>query len=297
MRFYTLSPNIPENPHLFPMWRPTFIAQGHSFVDRIEDCDIVLLDLHTRIAEYNQGDIELLCWGNKSLVTFCEWDRGSMSNDEWPYPLTNQQAQIFLHPKNGRFKTVHFCRLLDKTKTYPANLYSYEKPILYEEEPVTADQLFDRPYDICFIANSAPQRESIAKALLADKKLKCKISLGEKKIPFDDWVNEHRQAKLFVSASGGGFSNERPQHLFSISGMLQEKTNQLLLHPFTNSVNCVTISEHPTEQEMDYLKLVVNNKQELYKIYKGCIDHMKSFYTREYFANYVLSILKQENIL
>jgi len=109
MKIYLLSPvSVPMNPVLFPTFEKTFRERGHEFVSRVEDCDVVFFDLHTRIADYNQDDIDKLCWGRKLVVTFDEWDRGGMSDEAWPYPLTHQQAEVFLHIKAGQVKAVHF---------------------------------------------------------------------------------------------------------------------------------------------------------------------------------------------
>ncbi len=277
-KFYTLSPvTVPENPVLFPMLRPTFSERGHSFVLNIRDADICLFDLHSRISDYEQRDIDYLCCGKVKCVTICEWDRGNLSNDQWPNPLTAQQKNVFKHIFVGAIKAVHFCRLLDKTKFIYSNLYPYEKPVLYEEPFLTSDELFGRPLDICFIANTSPSRQKIAQALIEDGRLKCHISLGAEKIPFQDFVNEHKKAKLFLSSGAGGYSNERPQHLFSIAALLQERTDQLLLHPYIHLENCLMIDSPPTKKDIDTIVEVVNDKEKLYGIYKAGYEFIKQY--------------------
>ena len=292
MKFYTLSPSsVPENQVLFPTMRPTFNEKGHEFVSIIQEADVAMMDLHSRISEYKQSDIDWLINSNLPVASFCEYDRGGMSFERWPNPLTIQQEQVFNYISRSGVKSVHFCRLLDKTKSYPENLYPYEKPILFEQEMGSADDIFNRPFDIVWIANSAPQRETLAKALRLDARLKVNIILGAKKIPYQDWIDEHKKGKLFISCSAGGYSNECVQSLFSVAGHIKERNDQLLAHPFTNGINCVSISEQPTKQEIDYLRLVVGNKDELFKIYKGCYDHMKAHYTKEAISNYILATI------
>lgn len=289
MKFYELTPqNIPPNPVLFPTFRKTFEASGHSYVSNIESCDVVLMDLHTRIAPYYPWDLDYIESRGTPLATFDEWDRGGMSADVWPYPLTLQMREFFEAIETIPQKRVHFCRLFSKKWLIPPNMFPYEKPILYEEPMVTADELFNREYDVCFIANTAPQRESIAKALREDERLKCNISIGATKIPFNDWVNEHRKAKLFVSTSAGGFSNERQQALFSIAGLIQEETDQLLLHPHTHLNNCIKVNSKPTKEQLDVIYNVVSSKDWLYDIYERNNIFMKSFYTEEYIAGDIL---------
>lgn len=286
MRIYLLSPeSVPMNPHLFPMFIDAWKGMGCEVVDRIEDCDVVLMDLHTRIFGYEQDDIYKLFLGMKPIATFDEFDKGGMSNLQWPYPLSSQQLDVFSHINNGRIKSVHFCRLLDKTKEYKNNLYPYEKPILYEEPIATEDELFNRKYDIVWIANTAPQREHLKKVLEINAKLKCKIILGAKKIPLQDWIDAHKQGKMFVSWSAGGFGDEKIQHLFSVAGIIKENNNQLFLHDFTHLENCIRPNTEPTREDIQTIVDVVNDKSRLYEIYCKGYEFVKKHYSKEYIAN------------
>lgn len=289
MKFFVLSPqSVPINPVLFPTFVNTFWAAGHEFTTNIQEADIVLLDLHTRIAPYKESDIDFLIANKLPTAVFCEWDRGSMSDEIYPNPLTPQQYAIFHEINNGNIKAVHFCRLLDKTQAYPPNLYPYEKHILHEELPVSKDELFYRQYDVYFVANSSPNRERLKQILEADGRLKCNIVLGAEKIPFKSWIEEAKKAKFFVTCSGGGYSDERMQALFSISAQIREDTDQLLLHDFTHGENCIKISREPTKQDLDTIYDIANNKERLYDIYLNCIEFVKKYYTKEYIAQDVL---------
>lgn len=293
MKIYLLYPqSVPPNPCLFPAFEKTWVDNGCTIVSKIQDCDIVFFDLHTRISDYKQDDIDYITKLNIPIVTFDEWDRGNMSKDEWPNPLTEQQKQIFNHIENTNIKAVHFCRLLDKTNLPNIKVYPYEKPISYQEPICTSDELFSRPYDIVYIANTAPSREAIANAIQQDGRLKCLTIIGGEKIPFNEFVNMHRQGKLFISSAAGGYTDERMQCLFSIAGMIKQSTNQLLLNEFTNGINCLKISDQPTEDELNFITKVVNNKERLYEIYKYGYDFIREFYTEEYFANYILKTIK-----
>lgn len=268
---------------MFPLFKPTFYAKGHTFTANIEAADCVLIDLHSRISQYDQSEIDYVLSSGVPVATFDEWDRGGLSVDKWPNPLTVQQRQVFDSFTFGG-KHLHFCRLLDKNKEYPSYLYPFEKPYFYEEPIVSEDELFARPYDLCFIANTSPQREVIAAALRSDKRLKCIIKLGEPKMPFNEWVDLHRQSKLFVSASAGGYSNERIQNLFSISALIQERTDQLLLHPFSHAMNCLKVHQPPTQLDLQTIHEVVNDKKRLYQIYINGFNFVKQYYSKEYIA-------------
>lgn len=281
------------NQVLFPNMVDTFVSNGHSFVDRIDDCECILMDLHSRVADYVQRDIYWAIQSGLPLIIWDEYDRGNMSKDEWPNPLTQQQYEIFNHIRKGGCKAVHFCRLLDKTKTYPCKIYPYEKPISYEEPMITPDELFNREYDIVFIANQSPSRDRIAEALRNDGRLNCFISIGDEKRPFEEFLRIHKLGKLFVSSGAGGMTDERKQCLFSVAGLIQENHNQLLLHPFTHMGNCIMINNPPTQEDLNTIFEVVNDKEKLYGIYQRNYEFMKKYYSKEYIANNILeTILK-----
>lgn len=280
------------NQVLFPMFIKTWEDNGCVIVGRIEECDVVFLDLHTRIVDYNDKDITWLLLHGKAVATFDEYDRGNMSSDVWPTPLTDQQQAIFNLIEKRVINSVHFCRLLDKNKYYP-QVFPYEKPMLHEEPMLTADELFNREFDVVFIANYSPSRQKIAEALQADNRLRTFISIGAKKRDFNDFVNWHKRGKLFISSGAGGFTDERKQNLFSIAGLIQEETDQLLLHPFTHLENCIKISTPPTKQELDTIYEVCNDKERLYEIYKNNYNFMKTYYSKEYIASNILERIKQ----
>lgn len=287
-KFYIISPEgVPPNPVLFPTMIPTFEANGHTVVNNIEDCDVVLIDLHTRMFDYNNSDINKICQRENPVVTFCEWDRGNLSLDEWPYPLTVQQQSVFNHIKENGINAAHFCRLLDSTKLYPTNLYPYEKPISYDEPFLTSDELFNREYDICYIANQSPSRDAIAKALLNDSRLKCDILIGGKKLEWTDFLQRHKRAKLFISSGAGGFTDERVQCLFSVAGIIRERSDQLLAHDFSHQENCLRIDSPPTKEDIDTIVEIVKDKEMLYEIYKNGYEFIKKYYSKEYIANYI----------
>lgn len=293
MKLYILSPiNVPLNPVLFPLFMPIWESMGHQHVKDIREADVVLFDLHTRIGYYDQRDIEWLDKNETFTSTFCEWDRGNLSDDVWPYPLTKQQEQIFEKIDKGQIKSVHFCRLFDPLNAQ-YEVHPYDKPVSYEEQMCTSDELFNRGYDVCYIANTAPSREEIAKAFREDGRINCHISLGATKMPFNEFVSQHKKAKLFISSGAGGYTDERKQCLFSIAGIIQERTDQLVLHPLTHLDNCLKIDSPPTKQDLDIIFEVVNDKEKLYEIYRSGIDFMKTYYSKEYIATNIIETISK----
>lgn len=296
MKFYLLSPNsVPVNPHLFPMFVDAWRSDGIEIVDTIEESDIVLIDLHSRIADYNERVIDFICSSRTPIVTFDEYDKGGMSNLDWPYPLTEQQERLFDHIHNEDIASIHFCRLLNKNNLfgYPTNVFPFEKPILYQEPIVSADALFDRPYDIVWIANTAPQRGRLKNILTLRANLKCKITLGAEKMPLQNWIDAHKEGKMFVSWSAGGYGDEKIQHLFSIAVIIKENNDQLFLHDFTHLENCIRPNPNPTSKDIDTIVEVANNKDRLYELYMNGYNFVKKYYSKEYIANDILEKIKK----
>ena len=298
MKFYTLSPEgVPENQVLFPLLRPEFEKQGHSFTRKPYQADIILIDLHTRIADYNQDDVDYIIDSCKPICTWDEFDKGGMSSLKWPYPITDQQSKIFMHIAQNNIKAVHFCRLLDKTQKLPENLFPYEKSVSYQEPPVSKEELFNREWDIVFIANHAPSRQLISDAINNDGRLKCLTMIGAEKISFEKFVEIHKTGKLFISSAAGGFTDERVQCLFSISGIIRQRTDQLVKDDFTHLENCLRIDSPPTKKDLDDIYEIVNNKDRLYEIYMNGYNFVKEHYSEQYFAQYYLDTMKKEGII
>lgn len=279
------------NQVLFPNMVDTFVGNGHEFVSKIEDCDCVLMDLHSRINNYRQSDVDWMISHRIPFAVFDEWDRGGMSLDIYPLPLTGQQKQIFDLIGNDGIKDIHFCRLLGKVQHHSYNIYPYEKPISYCEPVLTPDELFNREYDVVFIANQSPSRDRIAEALRNDGRLNCFISIGDEKRPFEEFLRIHKLGKLFVSSGAGGMTDERKQLLFSVAGLIQENHDQLLLHPFTHMDNCLMINNPPTQEDLNTIFEVVNDKEKLYGIYQRNYEFMKKYYSKEYIANNILETI------
>lgn len=292
---FCLTPCVPENPALFPTLRPSFVAAGHTFVDDAAAADVYFIDLHSRLFPYSEKDLQIILQSNKPCAVWDEWDRGSMSTDEWPWPLTEQQGFLFGHFKD--IKVIHFSRLLDKTKVYPSYLCPFEKPYAFEIPIRTPENLFERPYDICYIANAAPSRISIAEKLLSDKRLKCDILIGAAKLPFDEFLQRHKRAKFFISSAAGGYTDERVQLLFSVAAIIRQRTNQWVAHDFTDCVNCVRIDAPPTKEDLDSIYQIANDKDYLYEVYSDGYNFVKQYWSAEAMGKRYIDILTENGIL
>lgn len=246
---------------------------------------------------YNWDDLSFVIDNKIPVVTFDEWDRGSMGMDVWPYPLHPQQLDFLGGLNREGIKAVHFVRKIDTLVKYPANVYPYEK-CLYKDcdfPLTTQDELFSRPYEIFFYGNTTPRRLSVTNEL--SKHFNCDFRIAQKNLPQKEWLSRASQSKLFLTADGAGFTDERMQQLITIAPMLKQKNTHLQIAPFTDCVNCLMVSIEPTEEEIKGIKEVLNDKEYLYEIYRLGIEHAKKYYTEEWRALYILKVLKENSII
>lgn len=300
-KFYFISPINLTSPDLYPSFIETFEKEGHIIVDDIELADVVFFDWHTRIGDYDQDIINKAVERQLPFCMFDEFDYGGMSKKKWFGEMSvldtehSNYFNIYISILS-RTNVLYFMRKMGEIKTYPKWVYPYEK-CYYKDclfEPTTVDELFSRPYEICFIANESPQRKNVVKGLQdAGFKMDVHWTNEKGKIPHDEWLGRHRQAKLFISADGGGFTDERIQQLFSVSGILRQKNNHLQAHPFVPYANCLEVSEHPTEEEINGIREVLNDKNYLHEIYLDGIEHMKTYYSERARAKYILEIIEK----
>lgn len=286
-RIFYIEPVGKSSPDLFQTFIPTFTEQGHSFVDRVEDADVVLYDLFSGLGEYDDEEARKLYEWKKPIVFWNEVDYGGMSKEQFDPSEYSSVVE--------RHKIVLFMRKMLKKVEYPSYVFPYEKVLMNEFPLTTSQELNSRPIEIFFCGNTSPQRESVCKEL--SKHFKCDFSLGQQKISHEDWLNRARQSKLFLTSDGGGVSDERPYQLFTISPMLRQKNNHLQTHPFSDYINCLEVSEVPTKEEIEGIKAVLSDPDYLFEIYESGIEYMKEHYSAEARSKYILSILTREGII
>lgn len=284
-KFYTISPIGKESPDLFQTCFATFEQQWHSFVTNPFDADIFLFDCFSDLGNYNEREINIVKespW--RTVVCFQEKDFGGMSREKW--------EGVDLFPNN---KIIYFMRKMLKNVEYPSWVFPYEKILMLDFPLTTSQELNSRPIEIFFCGNVSPQRESVCNEL--SKHFKCDFSLGQQRVPHETWLNRARQSKLFLTADGGGVSDERPYQLITISPMLRQKNEHKQPHPFSDCINCLEVSEVPTKEEIAGIKAVLNDPDYLYEIYTEGISHMKEHYSAQTRANYILETMKKEGII
>jgi len=294
--FFPISPIGYKTPDLISSLYNTFKENGHRFVSSLEKRDVVFFDCHTRLFDYYQPILDQVLSERLPIVSFCEFDFGGMSKEVYP-AYTPQQQKFFDEANRLELKIVHFVRKMDKTIKYPPNVFPYEKCIMNDFPLVSKEELFSRHYDFCWIGNESPQRKNVVNGLL-DTGFKGYVHwTNEKgKLPHDEWLNLHRQAKFFLSCDGGGYGDERSYQLITTGCFLKNRNNHLQSHPFKQAIQCVEVDENISDLDKSNFNLVLSDKNWLYSMYLNGVDHMKAYYTEEYRANYILYILKQNDI-
>lgn len=301
MKIYFISPIGYVTPDLFSSFIPTFESKGHTIVNDVKDADVVFFDLHSRLGGYNWEVLNVVIEKEISVVFWDAWDYGGCQDEtsQWfgfnlVRGIEGSWTNFFIYALE-KCKVVYFMRKMDKTLDYPSWVYPYELCYYkdHDFEPVSKEELFNRPNDICFIGNTSPTRENVIKDL--KDHFKCDFSLGQERLPHEEWLNRHRQSKMFLEACGGGFGSERPYQLITIAPMLRVHSNHLIHEDFLDGEDCWEINEIPSEVNIESLKFLLNS-QVLYQIYLKGIERMKTYFNEEYRANYILSVLKQEGI-
>lgn len=274
-----------HTPMLFDTFKETFENHGYVETTNADEADIAFVDLYSFVRSVNYSYV----WARDiPMIFFDATDYGGMSKENPSY--------VWQFIENERTAIV-FVRKMDKTKIYPINVYPYEL-IQYPDHdfpPVTKEELLNREYDICWIGNESPQRRNVVKGL-QDSGFKMDVHWTNEngKLLHDEWLNRHRNAKMFLSADGGGFGDERIYQLGSIAAILKQRNNQLILNDFKDCVDCVKTDE--TAWFFYQRENSLFSTDWLYNIYLKGIEKLHTYYNAEYRAKYILSVLKENGL-
>lgn len=302
MKIYFISPVGRKSDRLYDTFEETFKAEGHEIVRNSLDADIVFYDLWCGWGEYNPVTISEVIRKKLPIIVFDFFDFND--NVAW-HGFTNFQnvkheswaLNLLLFLDAGLVKA-YFMRKMNKNMKYPAYVYPIEETQFKDHDfpPVSEDELFNRPNDVCFIGAESKERRAVIDELLKHPQIKVDYHFTKERIPHDEWLNRHRQAKFFLSADGGGFSDERSYQLITTSAFLRQTNNHYQLHPFKNGISCMDIEPSFAEVDIPNLKSILTDKGWLYNLYLSGIQHMKNYYSQGYRAKYILNILKENNI-
>jgi len=280
MNIITISPNNYINPHLFPTYKETFETNGHTFTDNPNECTHYFLEVVSGTVNYT-STLNVVKERNIPIIVFDNREFHVMGTGKWnPIDLD---------------ASIYFVRTMIKGEEYPDNVFPYDWTYFNgcNFPPVSKEELFNRPYDVCFIGVEAPTRKSIIDGMVNDGRLKVKYKFNDHltRLPHYQWINEYRESKLFLECDGGGLASEKFLQLFSISPMLKNVNQHKMAFPFTDGINCIEFDQDKMEEEIEKVVDILNHKEWLYDIYIGGIDHMKTFYSEEAVSKYVLKII------
>lgn len=309
MKFYFISPIDAKSPGLYETFPETFIAQGHSITDNIHEADCVFFDSHSGYLPYDWGIIDVVLEKKLPVAYFDAFDYHCDSSKHWfgfydyrdLQPLLHQEWAKILNEARQKCKLIYFMRKMQTNADYGTNVYPFE----YVQFPdhryslTSRHELFNRPFDACFIGAASPRRVAFIDSLQNDGRLKLDIQFTTERMDHTEWLERHRRAKFFITADGGGLSDERAYQLMPIAAMLRQKNNQKLVRPWESLNDSVVIGEQDgsvSEDDITMLHNICNDKYFLYSLYLTGNEVMTNDYSEETRAKYILNILKENGI-
>lgn len=171
MKIKFISPIGKYNPTLFPSFLEVLKMEGHTIVDKIEDADTVFFDMFSGLGNYFIREWDVILQKRLPIVFFDESDYGGCQDEtaEWfgfkeptNYDDIPQWQDIYWQAL-GYCQVIYFMRKKYKNSDFPKFVYPYEL-CMYKDcifEPVSMDELFNRPFDIYFAGNTSPARREV----------------------------------------------------------------------------------------------------------------------------------------
>lgn len=307
MRFYFISPIGATSPGLYETFNDTFVKEGHSIVSDIRVADIVFFDLHSGYLPYDLDLLRYVIDNGLPVVVFDAHDYHCNSTKHWYggndwsnlVPCMDNMWARFLYEAKDKCKPlIYFMRKMQVDGNFGNNAYPYELCLYPDHDfaATTMEELSSRPNDICFIGCKSPHREKVINGLLSDGRLKVDYQFTEERIPHNEWLNRHRQAKFFLEADGGGLGSERPYQLIKIAPMLRQRNLQKIAHDWRDGKTCLKISTTDgtvLKADIDAIVNTIKDPEKLYEIYTEGIAHMGLYFTPEARSLYILNIIKK----
>lgn len=161
MKIYFISPIGKKSDLLFDTMIQTFESNGHVIADNIGEANVVFFDMYDRNAKYDYDVLYSTSYEPRIIFDF--WDYGGCEDGTHVFPYVPDVYGCFLDFSIG--DDIWFVRKLDKTQKQYNKVYPIEC-IMYPDHdftPVSKEELFNRPYDICFIGNTSPTRKNVVK--------------------------------------------------------------------------------------------------------------------------------------
>lgn len=305
MIFYLISPIGATSPGLYETFEKTFEAKGHRITQDISEATIVCFDSHSGYLPYDEKVLDIVSEKRLPVIWFDAWDYHCDSTKHWfghqsildTYDnKVYENWEWFYVRVKARCKLIYFMRKIQTDNNFPDWVHPFEYVQFHDHdfELTTKEELFSRPYDSCFIGCKSPRREAFINALLADGRLKIDYQWTEERIPHDEWLHRHRQAKFFIESDGGGLGSERPYQLMTIAPMLKQNNLGLIKNDWIDGLECVKIGDEtgyipPTD--IEDLKIILSEPDTLYSIYLKGVEKLKTYFNSEYRANYILDTI------
>lgn len=305
MKIFVLEPTGQKSYQLFDTMVETLMSQGHTFIEKAVDADVIFYDLWNVGGIYCKRDVDTILFWQKPVVCFD-------FKDQWGSPLHRPNWWGFddnkilgeMSAKDQRW-AVHLKQFLEaglvklclmrkmaKSWEYPEWVRPIEVAMWpdHDFEPVSKDELMWRPNEVGFIGNATPWRANAATSLLSRVK-SSDFFFPFHRLPHEEWLKRHRECRMFMEADGGGFGSERPMQLITIAPMLKIRNDQRMAHPWVDNVNCIEVGRmygEVTLEEAEWVHKKCYDGEFLHQIYLNGIQHAHDYYTPEARSRYVL---------
>lgn len=199
----------------------------------------------------------------------------------------------------GMCQILYFMRKMQIHQNYPHYVHPLEYPLLEDFPIVSKEELCSRPNDVCGLANiSLPRAMSmlgLAKHNKGRLKLDLEIIPHYRRIDYYEWLNRHRQAKLFLDADAS-LGSERSLRLITIAPMLRVKSDHRLPVPrqdLKEQVEIGTYDGYVTEEDVLKIERVVKDPDLLYSIYVQGVEHAHKHLSLQARSNYVVDLMEK----
>lgn len=314
---YDLRPHN-HHPDLFKALAPYLAKRGHEMIADINRADMILFDSNVwdlgdisgprgRYSPYDKSVLDTVISRRLPIVFFDNFDYHGTPTFHCPWSgrndwedmlkIPDQQWAQFMYrasrPENCR--VLYFLRKMQLSQTYPDWVFPLEYPLFDYYPMATKEELFNRPFDVCLLANASLPRINAMNDLKADGRLKVDAAMMPVRIPHAAWVDRHRHAKLFAEADAS-MGSERPQRLMTVAPMLRVKSDHRIPFPRQDMIHQVTVGDyagHIYRADVDKILAVVNDADLLYSIYTQGAEHMIKYYSMDARCNYVIDVIER----
>lgn len=317
---YELRP-MNHQPDLFKALAGPLERRGHCLTRNIHEADIVnfdteVWDLHDSLPQYPKGTYSPYDWNVLGIVLdkkipvaindnfdhhgwpehHCTWP-GKNNWDDLKSVQDQDWAKFLMMIGKNNHPLIYFMRKMQQSASYPDWVYPLEYPLFNDWPLATMAELSSRPNDVCFLAETGGVRENAIRDIKSDGRLRADLEHipSFRRLTFGDWVERHRQAKMFLEIDNT-MGSERPMRLMTVAPMLRVKSDHKLAFPRTDLVNYVEIGDyagHITPHDIDKVLSIVRDPARLHAIYVAGAEHMKTHYSLEARCNYVIDHLEK----